>query len=232
MTDTTRAGNDGEGATDDRDRQLFRMFRLGLLVVTNLGALATFAATSLGPAILVLAAGGLLGAIALLWASLRSLFGDAPIDDALDEAAALSRTHRGTRAGERKRIALRALKDLEHEHSVGKIDDDDYMRLVARYRADAKVAIREMDEEVSVHREKAEELVRAHLEGRAKAKAKAARIPCPACKTKNDPDAAFCKKCGASMREEEEEEEGDEDEDGEEERDGGGDGDEGEEEER
>ena len=33
---------------------------------------------------------------------------------------------------------LRALKDLESEHAIGKIDDADYASFVARYRDEAK----------------------------------------------------------------------------------------------
>src|SRR5262249_20912344 len=116
---------------------------------------------------------------------------------------------------EKKRRVLRALKDLEHEHEVGKIDDNDYAAIAARYREEAKALMREMDESIDPLREKAEELARKHLaakglEGGEKptlavedAPAKPARVSCPKCDASNEPDAAFCKKCGGPLRSEE-----------------------------
>jgi ribosomal protein L40E len=191
--------------TDERDRKLAQAIRWGLPGATLVGFLVMLLTTSLGPALLVLAAGGLLGAIALLWTSLRSLFGDVPIDEALDEAAAAARGHATSRAAERKRVALRALKDLEHEHAVGKIDDADYLALTERYRADAKAALRELDDQVAEFRPRAEALVEARLSRSARKSAKtepekAPRVACAKCGAKNDPDARFCKKCGANLK--------------------------------
>ena len=102
---------------------------------------------------------------------------------------------------EEKRRVLRALKDLEQEHSLGKIDDRDYAELEAEYRARAKKVIREMDDALGPYRAKAEALVKTHLEKLPKEEAEddAAPTACPECATKNDPDAAFCKKCGAEL---------------------------------
>ena len=147
-----------EPGDDTGDRLVALGVRYGLPIVTVGAALVIGFLTSIGPAILALVTGVLLGAIALLWASLRSLVGDDALDPALDEAAAVARAARGGLRGERKRIALRALKDLEHEHNIGKIDDDDYERLVAHYRAEAKAAMREMDDEIEPYRAKAEKL--------------------------------------------------------------------------
>ena len=147
---------------------------------------------------------------------------------------------------------LRALKDLELEHSVGKIDDEDYAQISARYREQAKGLLREMDIEIEPLRPKAEALARAYLEKRGfapgarartrKAVARArrpttSRSTSPVARARrvrrtvrprtsrtprfarsaalawrgssvsraaasNEPDAAFCKKCGASLRQE------------------------------
>lgn len=235
-----------EAPSDDAsDRAVALAVRVGLPILTVAAALTLGFLTSIGPALLALVTGVLLGAIALLWASLRSLVGDAELDPALDEAAAIARAQRGGLRGERKRIALRALKDLEHEHSIGKIDDDDYERLVTHYRAEAKAAMREIDEEIEPFRAKAEALAREHLEKRAPQKkagkkaavakkaevepdpealpAPVAAVPEPAaepiarprcgkCGTRNDADAAFCKKCGKVLKEPPPDEDEDEDE--------------------
>jgi hypothetical protein len=171
-----------------------------------------------GPAILVVASGALVSVIAFLWASLRTLGGDAPLPEGL--VAAGSARHDVSPADERKRRTLRALKDLEHEHSIGKIDDADYEMLSARYRETAKSILREMDFQIEPLRAKAEEIARAHLltkgltteEGveapvvqgtlAATTAAKgdrASRLRCATCAASNEPDASFCKKCGARL---------------------------------
>jgi ribosomal protein L40E len=123
-----------------------------------------------------------------------------------------------TDRAERKRRVLRALKDLELEHSIGKIDDADYAEISARYREQAKGILREQDVEIEPLRAKAEELARAHLERAAHPATLtpqipersvtladtpvAKRLPCPKCATSNEPDATFCKKCGTKLGEE------------------------------
>lgn len=240
-----RSEDSKDNPTDDAsDRIAGLAVRVGLPITTVVAALVIAYLTSIGPAILALVTGALLGAIVLLWASLRSLVGDAGLDPALDEAAAVARAQRGGLRGERKRIALRALKDLEHEHNIGKLDDDDYERLVTHYRAEAKAAMREIDEEIEPYREKAERLAKEYLDKKlpktaTKSPAKKpepepepadedeaadedereheheeeklvaavsapkleARPRCPKCRTRNDGDAAFCKKCGTVLKE-------------------------------
>lgn len=247
-------GSKEEPNDDASDRIVGLAVRVGLPVVTIVAALVIAYVTSIGPAILALVTGALLGAIALLWASLRSLVGDAELDPALDEAAAMARAQRGGLRGERKRLALRALKDLEHEHNIGKLDDDDYERLIAHYRAEAKAAMREIDDEIEPYREKAERLAKEYLDKRLPLPKKATKSPakkpepepvdededehehehesvvpavsapklearprCPKCRTRNDGDAAFCKKCGTVLKEPTP---GDDDEEEEEEEDG------------
>jgi hypothetical protein len=151
-----------------------------------------------GPASALLAfvTGALLGAILLVWHSLRTLAGDADVDAALDLATSAAAP---TELAERKRRALRALKDIEQEHSVGKLDDKDFASLDAEYRSRAKDVIREMDAELEPYREKAEALVRGHLDKQARSAEKTKRNACASCDTVNDTDATFCKACGAKL---------------------------------
>jgi len=153
----------------------------------------------------------LLGTIALLWASVRTLSGDAPLPVDLEALAA--RRHGVDDLAEQKTRVLRALKDLETEHALGKIDEADYASIVTRYRDEAKAVMRQMDLEVAPLREVAERVAREYLEQRgvaavageqtARGEAAAltdARPPCGSCQTPNDADAAFCKKCGSAMK--------------------------------
>jgi hypothetical protein len=196
---------------DEAERRLGRAVALGLPGLCLMGAVTVGVGGGLASALLVLASGALLGAIALLWASVRTLSGDAPLSTEMERLAA-----RGTAVdslAERKRRVLRALKDLEGEHALGRIDDADYEVFVARYRDEAKAVMREMDTRVEPKREEAERIAREYLQkhgvvspGEASVPVPdhvspdASRVPCGGCGASNESDAAFCKGCGAPLK--------------------------------
>jgi hypothetical protein len=201
---------------DDSERALARMFAFGLPMTGLLAAAIVAWVGGLAPAILVLAGTALAGTIAFFWASLRTLSGEAPLPEGVLAHSTWSRVP----APERKREALRALKDLELEHSIGKIDDADYQEMSTRYRATAKAILRELDTELAPQRERAEVLVKSYLEKRnvkvattgeappeeeeasedaAPEKETSPRLTCEKCGVSNEPDAAFCKKCGGGL---------------------------------
>ncbi len=153
---------DAQAQTDVSERALGRAVAFGLPAAAVLTSLSLGLTFGVGPALLVLAGGAILGTISLLWASIRTLSGDAPLAESFSTLAGSAATSSGG-AGERKRAALRALKDLDFEHSVGKIDDEDYSELVARYRGEAKALMREMDVEIEPLRERAEEIAQEYL---------------------------------------------------------------------
>lgn len=126
-----------------------------------LGAIALGLVRGPGAAVLALAGGLLLAAIAALWNSLRVLGGDAPLS--LHEAIDLGAP---TEQQERKQKVLLAIQDLKREHAIGKISDDDFKDLLDRHRAEAKQLLREMDDDLAPARKKAEELLAARLEGK------------------------------------------------------------------
>jgi hypothetical protein len=184
--------------------------------VTVLAALVGGATAGLAPGLLILAAGMLLGAVLLFWSSLGRLTGESPLT--LDEAVGLAAP---SPEEERKRSILRALKDLDYERSVGKLSDEDFAELSTRYRTEAKALLRSVEAELAPRREKAEAKLRARLEesgilngpdasdgrekftkparpsGRGREAGPAAT--CPSCRTMNDEDARFCKRCGATI---------------------------------
>ena len=211
------------------ERRIARGVAIGLPVVTVTFAL--FAAFTVGApmAILVLTAGMLLGVIALFWASLRILSGDAPLSPELEALDATA--HAVDALASRRKMLVRALKDLDNERALGKLDDEDYEQISTTYRNELKDVLRRIDASLEPHRPKAESaardyLVRAGLaeggdrgapapkesepvvededededEDDAEAKDPAdVRVKCHACATSNEPDATFCKKCGASL---------------------------------
>lgn len=107
---------------------------------------------------LVLAGAVLLLAIGTFWSSIQALTGDAPLT--LEEALSLAAP---STEEERKASVLRALKDLEYERSVGKINDEDYLELTRKYRQEAKRLLLLVDENLAPARTRAEALLRERL---------------------------------------------------------------------
>jgi hypothetical protein len=144
---------------DELEQQITRYAKIGLPVLVVVGALFAGILVDVSTAILVLASGALLGVIATFWASLRTLLGETPLSGA--DAYAIGAPPRAEE--EQKRAVIRALKDLEFEHDVGKISDEDYHALVTKYRAEAKRLLRALDEDAAPRRERAEALVMRRL---------------------------------------------------------------------
>jgi hypothetical protein len=138
--------------------RLFGAAALWVAPATVVGGIAVGLTLGLGPAFLVLAGGVLLGAVMLLWSSLGRLTGESPLT--LDEAIGLAAP---SAEEERKRSVVRALKDLDYERSVGKIGEEDYAELAARYRAEAKALLRSLDTGLAPLRKSAEKKLVARL---------------------------------------------------------------------
>jgi ribosomal protein L40E len=178
---------------------------IGLPIVTVVGAAAV--GVTMGPAtsILVVAAGLLLGVIAILWGSIRILSGDAPLSPELEELD--MRAQGNDPLTSRKKMLLRALKDLENERAIGKIEPEDYEPIAAQYRAELKAVLTKIDESLAPTRALAEEaakkfLAKAKLEAKdeeSKPEVDEERVACPKCEAKNEPDAKFCKECATKL---------------------------------
>ena len=106
-----------EDATAAAERRLARAVAIGLPVATFLVFDVVALLFGLAPGILVLLGGSLLGVIAILWASLRVLSGDATLAPELEALAADA--HAVDQLAVRKRMLLRAIKDLENERALG-----------------------------------------------------------------------------------------------------------------
>ena len=112
----------------------------------------------LGVGLLTAAGGVLSGSIWLIWSSLQGLSSDAPLT--LDEALSLGAP---SAEEEQKRAVLRALKDLEYERAVGKINEADYANLAEHYRGEAKRLLRAVDADLGPERERAEQILAERL---------------------------------------------------------------------
>jgi rRNA maturation endonuclease Nob1 len=202
-----RSGSEDVEEQLETEKVLARVVGAALPVLCVTSAVVVGFVAGAGPAILVLAFGALVGTIALLWASLRTLSGDAPLPAGLERAT--SQSHGASALTEHKRRVLRALKDLESEHAIGKIDDADYDAISLGYREEAKSVMRKLDEEVAPSRVEAEKLALEYVARQAlgakvagkrpRAAKPAERVVCASCKTSNEPDATFCKQCGSAM---------------------------------
>ncbi len=193
----------------EAERVLARRLAIGLPTGTIVVALALGLATTFATGILVLVGGALVGVIAWIWASLRTLTGDAPLPEHLEAEANAGLPFDDKRS--RKLMLLRALKDLEAERAIGKLEADDFDVVAARYRRELKQLMRVMDDEIAPLRNKAEAAAAAYLANR---KAEPIIVPaeetaassasinrCPKCDTSNDADAKFCKACATALGE-------------------------------
>ena len=120
-------------------------------------------------------------------------------------AEALSDRARAVLARE-KALVLRALKDLEFDRSMGKVSQADFEEMAARLRARAFSLMKQIDEDGSGYRTIIERELSARLAARAaggvvdsEGEAAPDTAGRCACGTVNDPDAAFCKRCGTRI---------------------------------
>jgi hypothetical protein len=138
-----------------------------------------------------------------LWQSLRHTL--AHVDDA-QVALETSSSARAALLTEKKSL-LMALKDLEAERDTGKLSEADFAELNVRYRARARTVLKALEAQIAPHRDVAKSLL---TDAAQAASAPTAQAPiaasvaaphaCPSCATVNDPDAAFCKKCGSKLQ--------------------------------
>ena len=117
-----------------------------------------------------------------------------------------------------KALVLRTIKELEFDRGMGKVSEKDFAEMSARLRARAGRIMRQLDAG-SLYREQIEKEVEQRLAADGSGAGSAPRNPpreaektptpvgraagsiavCPSCSTQNDPDARFCKSCGARL---------------------------------
>jgi hypothetical protein len=94
-----------------------------------------------------------------------------------------------------KTLALRTIKELEFDHSMGKLSEKDFTEMSARLRARAARIMRQLDQGAASYKDQIEK----ELARRTHVAPAAATRNCAACGAANDLDAAFCKKCGGKL---------------------------------
>ena len=114
-----------------------------------------------------------------------------------------------------KSLVLRTIKELEFDRAMGKVSDRDFAEMSMRLRSRATGLIRQLDAG-SGYRETIEREIQKRMRGpqgsaphqadsatsaphRDAGRAFTARHDCHSCRASNDPDARFCKNCGARI---------------------------------
>lgn len=162
-----------------------------------------------GPAICLALAVIAIGVVAdLLFRSARALVRPGELE--VYEGQAVGRRRKEL---EREYQALkRALKEIEMDHAMGKLSEDDYGEIRARYRERAVRVLRQLDQApgqpaAADIRRQIELDLAAHRAGAGPGKTAGPKeeeplkvsATCPSCSTRNDHDADFCKKCGTRL---------------------------------
>ncbi len=107
---------------------------------------------------MVLASVALLSALIALWSSLRTALSAAAGQGAGESLDAAELPDRAALLDEKKSL-LRAIKDLEYEHAVGKIAAEDFERLNHAYRVRAKEVLGLLEKDLLPYQARAEALI-------------------------------------------------------------------------
>jgi hypothetical protein len=147
-------------------------------------------------AFLGLAAFSLAQVVSLLLRSARALVTEPPSE--VEQA-----TGRRKKELEREKASLlKALKELEFDHEMGKVSDVDFREIGGQYRARAMRVLRQLDEQGADYKSLVERELKARLGAKTEVASEAAsepERPTCSCGAANDPDAVFCKKCGKKV---------------------------------
>jgi hypothetical protein len=185
--------NEPRPAEKDQGLQPWQFFVLGAL---GCATAVTFIARGQGISSVILLS-ILMGTAALVGlGTLRAL---RPLVSADDDRTQMIGQRTRAALEREKMLALRSIKELEFDRAMGKLSDADWQEMSGRLRARAARLMRQLDAGAG-YRERIERDLAKRLEKTpdAQPKASAERV-CAACDTANDPDARFCKSCGAKL---------------------------------
>ena len=202
------AGAEAKSPPPVRPRDTLQPWHFFVLVSLLTATVAVIMARNSRPEHLVLlsltigAAGFAAGA---LYRTLAPLVGD----DALSTDTPVDAGRRAELERE-KLLILRAIKELEFDRAMGKVSGRDFDEMSGRLRSRAVAVMRQLDIGTAGYRELIERELTARLRPPASARtvprpqgpARRAGAPAPGaclCGTQNDPDAAFCKRCGTKL---------------------------------
>lgn len=183
---------------------------VGAALVVLVGLLARGAPLDAPTTGLAAAAGALVYALLRMFALVRAL----ARPDAVAQVGRGVGSFTQAELRDEKRRLLRAIKELEFDHGMGKLSQQDFDAVIGTYRVRAIEVMRALEGGAAVHPE-LQRLLTARAEPRVAAAAEApaaarsapegrafmdttSRI-CAKCSGNNENDARFCKHCGAEL---------------------------------
>jgi hypothetical protein len=165
-----------------------------VLAALGCATAVTFLVRSHGVAAVILLS-AVMGATALV--GLATLRAVRPLVSAHDDRGAILGQRLRVLLEQEKSLVLRTIKELEFDRAMGKISEEDFHEMSIRLRARATRLMKQLDAG-SGYRAQVERDLAKRLGDSADKPAAAAPI-CAKCSTTNDPDARFCKNCGAQL---------------------------------
>jgi hypothetical protein len=198
-TDTGETGlRSSAGRTTPADQRL-QPWQFFVLVGLACATAVTFMARGQG-AIAVILLSALMGTAAL--AGLAALRTFLPLFTGQDEKTQVIGERTRASLEREKKLALRAIKELEFDRAMGKLSEDDFHEMSGRLRQRAARLIQRLDAGAGYRDRIEHDLAKRIGEkpGDAQAPARtSASLSCAKCSTVNDTDARFCKGCGAKL---------------------------------
>jgi zinc-ribbon domain len=180
--------------TQDNSLQPWQFFVLAAL---GCATAVTFLVRSHGVVAVILLSAVMATTALVGLATLRAV---RPLVSAHDDRGAVIGQRLRVLLEQEKSLALRTIKELEFDHAMGKISEDDFREMSLRLRSRATRLMKQLDAgagyRTQVERDLAKRLGDAADKGAASA---GTSTVCAKCSTKNDPDARFCKNCGAQL---------------------------------
>jgi ribosomal protein L40E len=139
----------------------------------------------------------------VVWLAFRAaqaLVKDAPVR----EAGEVVTGGRRKELEREKQSLLKALKELDFDHQMGKVSDKDFNDISATYRARAIRVMRQLDDagrdyEAMIAKDVADRAGKQTGNRKPETGNRKSMDECEKCGTKNDSDAEFCKKCGSKL---------------------------------
>src|SRR4051794_21437970 len=175
-----------ETSTESQPFEPWQFFTLAGLIAATV--VVVFAKGQTASAIILLSL-VVFAASAVGWAALRA-FGPLAGIGLLGAATRVVGGRTRATLEREKALALRAIKELEFDHAMGKLSDRDFVEMGGRLRARAARLIRQLDAG-GTYREQIDREIEQRI-GRA-------TNSCASCKAANDLDARFCKQCGSAL---------------------------------
>ena len=102
-----------------------------------------------------------------------------------------------------KTLVLRSIKELEFDRAMGKLSQKDFDEMAGRLRSRALALMKQLDAGTGGYAQTIEKELEARLAAMPHPKSASAEKStpgCVSCGTANDPDAVFCKRCGARLQ--------------------------------